>query len=150
MELDEALGRITELEEQVSALAAERETLTAEFDDLVREREGVARELAEAVRGRDAAIGELAATRTAGLGYLRRALLAEHAGQCVPELIIGESEEALLASLEVAKGAYVRALETARVAIVGQTVPAGAPSARAATTAAGLSPLQLIESGLRR
>ena len=80
---------------------------------------------------------------------LRRALLAENAGQLVPELVIGESEETLLASVEMAKGAYARALDTARATIVRQTVPAGAPSARGAATTGGLSPLELIESGLR-
>jgi hypothetical protein len=51
--------------------------------------------------------------------------------------------------VETAKQAYGRALERARAAIASQTVPAGAPSARG-TAAAGLSPLEMIESGLRR
>ena len=59
----------------------------------------------------------------------------------------GDDEEALLASVEVAKQAYTRALEAARTAIASQTVPAGAPSARHGP-GGGLSPLEMIESGL--
>jgi hypothetical protein len=91
----------------------------------------------------------LSAASVRELSHLRRALLAEHAGQVVPELVSGDDEEALLASVEVAKQAYTRALETARTTIASQTVPAGAPSART-VPAAGLSPLEMIESGLRK
>jgi len=60
-----------------------------------------------------------------------------------------QDEEALLASVEVARQAHTRVLESARAAIVSQAVPAGAPSARD-VAAAGLSPLEMIESGLGR
>jgi hypothetical protein len=136
MDLEQALARIVELEGQVIALVGER--------DATSER------AAELETAREAATTDLSEARTHGLVHLRRALLAEHAGQVVPELVAGESEEALLASVEVAKQAYGRALETARATIASQTVPAGAPSARAAAAAAGLTPLEMIESGLRR
>lgn len=156
MELEEALARIAALERDLEMVRADRDNVTAERNDLANGlagleavKRGVDTQLAEANHRADAAANDAAATRVASLSYLRRALLAEHAGQCVPELVIGESEAALLASLDVAKGAYVRALDTARAAIVSQTVPAGAPSARSAGMGAGLSALQLIESGLR-
>jgi len=149
MELEEALARITELEGQVSALTGERDAATGQIAELEAAHAALGGQLAETAGARDATAGELQTTRAAGLSYLRRALLAEHAGQLVPELVIGESEETLLASVEVAKGAYARALDSARAAIVRQTVPAGAPSARTAPGAGGLSPLELIESGLR-
>jgi len=128
MELEQALTRIAELEGEVTALTGERETLTGERDTRIGER--------DAAHGRE-------------LANLRRALLAEHAGQVVPELVHGDDEAALVASVEVAKQAYARALEAARTTIASQTVPAGAPSARVAP-AAGLSPLEMIESGLRK
>jgi hypothetical protein len=119
MELEQALARIAELEAETAGV-------------------------------RDASTSALVETQARGLGYLRRALLAEHAGQVVPELVAGENEEALLASVEVAKEAYGRALESARATLASQMVPAGAPSARGgAVSAAGLTPLEMIESGLR-
>ena len=135
MELEQALARIAELEGEVTALTGERETLTGERDALTAER--------------DARIGEREAAHGRELANLRRALLAEHVGQVVPELVHGDDEAALVASVEVAKQAYARALEAARTTIASQTVPAGAPSARVAP-AAGLSPLEMIESGLRK
>jgi hypothetical protein len=150
MELEAAVARIVELEGQVFVLTEERDAATGQMADLEAAHAALGGQLAETAGARDAVVGDLEAVRTTGLTYLRRALLAEHAGQLVPELVIGESEETLLASVEVAKGAYARALDTARAAIVRQTVPAGAPSARTAPTAGGLSPLELIESGLRR
>ena len=74
--------------------------------------------------------GSLAEVQALGLTRLRRALLAEHAGQVVPELVTGDDEVSLLASVELAHQAYERALESARATIAGQAVPAGAPSAR--------------------
>ena len=150
MELEEALARIAELEGQVSVLTGERDAATGQAAELEAAHAALGGQLAETAGARDAVAGDLHAARTAGLSYLRRALLAENAGQLVPELVIGESEETLLASVEVAKGAYARALDTARAAMVRQTVPAGAPSARGSATTGGLSPLELIESGLRR
>ena len=109
--------------------------------------------LAEATDAHAAVSDELAEARLAltaangrGLTYLRRALLAEQAGQVVPELVSGDDEEALLASVEVAKQAYTRAVDAARATLASQTVPAGAPSART-TPGDGLSPLEMIESG---
>jgi hypothetical protein len=163
MDLEEALARVAELEGQVSALTGERDTLTGERDalagratELEAARIALDAQLAEAATAHAALSTDLAETQrslTAASGRelanLRRALLAEHAGQVVPELVHGDDEEALLTSVEVAKQAYTRALEMARTAIASQTVPAGAPSART-VPATGLSPLEMIESGLRR
>jgi hypothetical protein len=156
MDLEQALGRIAELEGQVTALADERDTLAQERDTL----HGRAAELEAAHAALDARVSEAAGVqaaasvelteaRTRGVSYLRRALLAEHAGQIVPELLGGDDEEALLASVDLAKQAYARALDTARTAIANQWVPAGAPSARTGP-ADGLSPLEMIASGLQK
>ena len=129
------IGRATELD-------AARSALDGQLAEATGAHLAVSADLAETQ-------GALSAATGRELTNLRRALLAEHAGQVVPELVGGDDEEALLASVEVAKQAYTRALETARTTIASQTVPAGAPSARI-VPAAGLSPLEMIESGLRR
>ena len=163
MELEQALARIAELEGQVTTLTGERDILTGERDiltgqaaDLEAARAGLDARLAETAEAHARLSADLVETQRAltaasgrELSNLRRALLAEHAGQVVPELVRGDDEEALLTSLDVAKQAYTRALERARTAIASQTIPAGAPSARTAPTT-GLSPLEMIESGLRR
>ena len=157
MELEAALARIAELEGQMTALTAERDTAMERTAVLESERMALDGQLAEATTARDAAelarseaSGALAEAQALGLAQLRRALLAEHAGQVVPELVTGETEAALLASVEVAQQAYGRALEMARATLAGQVVPAGAPSARAVAASAGLTPLEMIESGLRK
>jgi chromosome segregation ATPase len=156
MDLEQALARIAELEGQMTALTGERDALAGRATELETAQAALDARIAEATGAHTALSAELAEAQHAlgaasgrELSYLRRALLAEHAGQVVPELVSGDDEEALLASVEVAKQAYTRALETARTTIASQTVPAGAPSARTAP-AAGLSPLEMIESGLRR
>ena len=157
MELEEALGRIADLEGQVTALATACDTASERAAELESGRLALDAQLAEVAVARDStalALSEanrtLAEAQTLGLAHLRRALLAEHAGQVVPELVRGENEETLLASVEVARQAYDRALDVARATIVNQTVPTGAPSARSVAPSAGLTPLEMIESGLRR
>jgi hypothetical protein len=149
MDLEQALARIAELEGQVTVLADERDAASGRVAEMELARTALDAQLGEVNAAREMASATLTEAQTRGLMYLRRALLAEHAGQVVPELVTGESEETLLASVEVAKQAYGRAVETARATIASQTVPAGAPSARAAV-ASSLTPLELIESGLRR
>jgi hypothetical protein len=156
MELEAAEARIGELEGQVAALTEERDALSRQAAELETARAALDGWLTEAVGAQEVASRDLTEARRAlqeasarGLTYLRRALLAEQVGQLVPELVVGDDEESLLASVEVAKQAYTRALESAWSAIASQTVPAGAPSARV-VSAAGLSPLEMIESGLRR
>jgi hypothetical protein len=173
-------GQVAALSEERTALVTERDALTVARDGLLAERDGLTAEqdglagerealagraaeleaaqaalanlktrLVETASAQTALATDLDETRARSLGYLRRALLAEHAGQVVPELIEGSDEASLVASVEAAKQAYARALDAARTAIVSQTVPAGAPSARVAPVG-GLSPLEMIESGLRR
>ena len=156
MELEQALARIADLEGQVTTLTGERDTLAGRATDLEEAQAALDARLAEATGAHTTVAAELAATQQAlsaaqaqGLDTLRRALLAEQAGQIVPELVGGLDETALLASVEMAKQAYGRAVEAARARIAQQTVPAGAPSARSGS-AAGLSPLEMIESGLRK
>jgi chromosome segregation ATPase len=163
MDLEQALARIAELEGQVTAISGERDAATGERDtlaghtsELEAARADLDARLAEATGAHSTVAADLAAAQralsaahTSGLANLRRALLAEQAGRIVPELVGGDDEEALLASVEVAKQAYSRAVEAARASIAQQTVPAGAPSADAAS-AVGLSPLEMIETGLRR
>src|SRR3954470_17275495 len=105
MELEEALARIVELEGQITTLAAERDTASERAAELESSRAALDGQLAEAATARDAAElalrdanGTLAEAQALGLANLRRALLAEHAGQVVAELVTGEDEPALLAS----------------------------------------------------
>ena len=156
MELEQALARIAELEAEVTALTGERDTLTGRASELESAQSALDARLAETTDAHTTLASDLTEARSAlsaasgrELANLRRALLAEQAGQVVPELVRGDDEESLLASVEIARQAYTRALEAARAAIASQTVPAGAPSART-VPAAGLSPLEMIESGLRR
>ena len=147
--LSAAAGRIADLEGQVAALSGERDAMTGRAAELEAAQAALDSRLAETTSAHDAVLADLTETRARGLTYLRRAVLAEQAGQIVPELVGGDDEAALLASVEVAKQAFGRALDAARMAITSQMVPAGAPSARTAPVA-GLSPLEMIESGLRR
>ena len=140
--LEAALGRIAELEERVTALGAERDaasTRVAELEGTVVER--------SAADGESTALAEARAT---GIGYLRRALLAEHAGAVVPELVTGDTPERLEASVAPARAAWDRATEAAKQALRADRVPAGAPARNGADPSTeGLSPLGKIARGLR-
>jgi hypothetical protein len=157
MDLEEALARIDELEGRVTVLTGERDAASERAAHLESAHATLDARLAETTEAQDATQralsemnGSLAEAQVLGREYLRRALLAEHAGQVVPELVTGEDEASLLASVEVAHQAYERALASARATIAGQAVPAGAPSVRTVAASAGLTPLEMIESGLRR
>jgi chromosome segregation ATPase len=152
--LEEAQARVSELEAQVASLAGER-------DAAVNLGEQLRVQLGETAGQRDAATAELTAAQTtaseaqaaaseasaAVLAATRRALLAEYAGQVVPELVVGETVEALEASVEGARTAFTRAAEAARTA-GAPAVPAGAGSARATVPTSGMSPLEMIATGL--
>jgi chromosome segregation ATPase len=157
MDLEEALAQIGELEGRVTMLTGERDAASERAAHLESAHATLDARLAETAGERDAAQralnevnGSLAEALTLGRDHLRRALLAEHAGRVVPELVTGEDEASLLASVEVAHQAYERALASARATIAGQAVPAGAPSVRTVVASAGLTPLEMIESGLRK
>lgn len=79
----------------------------------------------------------------------RRALLAENAGRVVPELVVGESIDALEASLEVARGAFEAARAAALAEIAATPVPAGNP-VRQGPNVESMSPMEKIAYGLRR
>jgi len=158
MELEQALARVVELEGQVTALAGERdaavglgEQLRGELGPLRSQAElattlGV--QIATVAAERDAAAAALVVAGADALTATRRALLAEHAGRVVPELIAGDSAAALEASVETAAAAFARVAEVARAATAGQPVPAGAGSGRAAPVGAGMSPMDMIAAGL--
>ena len=95
------------------------------------------------------ALAAVEQARSEALGHLRRALLAEHAGRVVPELVAGDSAEALEASVETARAAFDRAAEAARTQLGAQHVPTGTPARAAGPPAESLSPLQKIEHGLK-
>lgn len=78
----------------------------------------------------------------------RRALLAEHAGQVVPELIQGGTIAELEASLATAREAHGRIAEQVR-AQAAASVPTGA-SPRTGPVAEELSPLEKISTVLAR
>ena len=136
------------LPEEVMALRAER--------DALREREAAlsaqAEELAERLRALEETVSdrerELREARDRALAHLRRALLAEHAGQVVPELVQGDTAEALEASVAVARSAFAAAVEAARAGLVGQHVPAS-NGTRTGEDLEELSPVQKIARGLR-
>jgi len=129
--------------ERVRGLQSANDRLRAELGELRAELDG-AKQSAEAA---GAAISEAAGQ---ALANLRRALHAENAGRVVPELIVGDTFDALEASVEVAKAAFDRAAELARASMAGQPIPAGTParSATAAAAAAGLSAQDKIAAGL--
>jgi len=154
--LTEATERIADLERQVSALLGERDTAADRTSALEATQAALEGRLAETAGAHETLTASLEETRQAlsaaserGLTHLRRALLAEHAGLVVPELVSGSDEATLLASVDLAKQAHCRALEAARATLAHQTVPAGAPSLRSVSSA-GLTPLEMIESGLRK
>jgi chromosome segregation ATPase len=154
--LNEANVRITELEGQMTTLTGERDTASGRASELEAAHAALSGQLADVSAARETLAGHLeevqrdsSSAQERGLAHLLRALLAEHAGQVVPELVGGADETALLASVDLAKQAHSRALEAARAAIANQTVPAGAPSLRSVSTT-GLTPLEMIESGLRK
>jgi hypothetical protein len=118
---DRLRSRIGELEQQLADVGAAAETARQES-------------------------GEASAT---ALANLRRALIAEQAGQVVPELIVGDSAEALVASVEQARAAFARAAEATRASLGAQVVPAGTP-VRTPRSLEGATPLQRIVDGLNR
>lgn len=128
---------------QVRALQGTNDKLRGRLAEL----EG---QLGEQQQGRQAAEGQAAAASQAGLGHLRRALIAEAGGQLVEELVQGDSEEALRASLETAKAAYGRAEQAARERLQAERIPAGAPT-RDAAAAGGedVQPMDRIREGLK-
>jgi hypothetical protein len=118
-------------------------------NDKLRARLGeLERQVEEAGQAAEAAASALAGAREGSLAHLRRALLAEHAGQLVPELVVGDSSEALEASVEVARAAFERAAESARTQLGAQRVPTGTPT-RSGPSPESLTPLDKIAEGLR-
>ena len=105
----------------------------------------------EALRAElEAARAELAAARAHRVESHRRALLAENAGRVVPELVAGDTAEALDASLEVARAAYERVRE-ATVAEVAASAHVGAGNGVRGTAldVEAMSPMQKIAHGLK-
>ncbi len=103
--------------------------------------------------------GVLGEQRSQSLSYLRRALLAEHAGTLVPELVAGDSPEALEASVQVAHAAFDAARQAALAELERQraeapstapAVPGGSGAPRDTLDTVPLSPFQRIAAGLRR
>lgn len=138
---DRAVARALE---QVRELVAERDRLRGHVGEL----EGRTALLqGEAETARSAA----GAAQAESLVHLRRALLAESSGRVVPELVTGDTAEALQASLDVAKAAFARATDAARAHLEAERVPAGTPTRDAlAGGSEPLSPIDRIARGLER
>ena len=136
--LEAALGRIAELEGRLAVLGADGGS----------EEAGESGESGESEDASDTTrLAEISATSVA---HLRRALLAENRGKVVPELVTGDTPEALEASVGVARAAWDRATEAARQALRADRVPAGAPARNGADAGAeGLSPLGKIARELK-
>jgi chromosome segregation ATPase len=79
----------------------------------------------------------------------RRALLAEHRGEVIEELVQGATPEELDRSVEAAKSAFARIADSVRRGLAEQAVPNGA-APRQADGGEGLSALQKIAQGLRK
>jgi hypothetical protein len=92
---------------------------------------------------------ELAEAQRGHIEAYRRALLAEHAGQIVDEMVTGNTLEELDASAEIARATYSRALEAARRELGGTLAPIGA-SLRMTPSSDELSPIAKITAALGR
>ena len=130
--VETATARATTLEGQLTAADGGRRAA----DDRVAELEA---QLAAEQEARSTA-------ESRGLDAHRRALVAAHAGEIVDELVQGTTEEALEASVGVAKAAYDRIRD---LVTTGQTVPPGATE-RGTGDLDGLSPLEKIARGLTK
>lgn len=129
------LARVRELETANQALQTQATDLQQQLADLSAQHAALGTQLGDAQRQ--------------GLEHLRRALLAEHAGQVVPELLTGATVEELSTSVELAKAAFARATEAVRQQLQAQQVPAGNP-ARQGPDLEALPPLAKIAHGLSR
>ena len=101
----------------------------------------------------EVARGERDAAAALALANFRRALLAENAGQIVPELVQGDTPEALEASVQTAKSAFQSAADAARKQIADQRVPGGSgtrDAGAAAGATAPTTPTDKIAAGLRQ
>jgi chromosome segregation ATPase len=147
-QLAAAQARIQELEGTAGEASTALETANARLAELEASTTATAAEL-EAARAKaaelEAAHGE-AVSR--GLDARRRALIAEHAGEIVEELVTGATEDALDASIETAKAAYARLQESIRAGLNAERVPGGGGT-RQQVDVEKLSPLQKITQGLR-
>jgi hypothetical protein len=137
--VDVLMAEVEVLRQSEAARIAEVEELRAELAVARQERE---RELT-ALRT------ELADAQRAQVEAHRRAILAEHAGQIVEELVVGSTVGELDASLEMARAAYGRALESARRELGATVVPVGA-SPRLEPSPEELSPIAKITAALSR
>jgi hypothetical protein len=138
-ELDVALAEVSELRQRVEAHEMELAALQAELTGARQEQERTVASLR----------AELAETQRGRIEAYRRALVAEHAGQIVEELVTGDTPEELEASLEIAQATYARALEAARQGLSATLTPIGA-SPRPAARPDEMSPIAKISAALGR
>lgn len=124
----------------------------AEYQKLAEERAAAltARDAELEVLRQEAAAHEATASQAqaALLEAHRARLLAEHAGQVVPELVQGTSVEDLSKSVEAAKAAHARIAESVRQQAAASVSPGNA--ARTGPDLATLSPQEKIAYALRR
>ena len=157
MDLEQALARIRELEGERNSLRAERdgavalgEQLRGTVEERTRERDAATSQVSALTSARDQAVAQLGEARTGLLSAERARLIAENAGKVVPELIRGDTVEALQASVGPATEAFARATDAAKAALAAERVPvgAGSGSAASAAAAANASPLEKISQGM--
>jgi hypothetical protein len=125
--LDDALAQAIQLQEAAQARAAELEQTAAQLQSLSTQH---------------------AQLTTQHLAALRRALLAENAGQVVEELVRGDTAEDLESSVTLARQAYARIAGELRTAAATQ-VPLGA-SPVGPPPIEELSPIAKITQALSR
>ena len=133
--------QLAQLQGQLAALQAERDAAIARVGELERSRTAEGDRISALEQ-------QLAQAQERGLGAYRRALLAEHAGQVVEELVQGGTEEALDASIEVAKGAYQRIADLVHQQTAAQAANGGGGQ-RSGQDLETLSPLEKIARGLQ-
>lgn len=129
----------------------ELEALRASVASATAERDAA---LAQAATAAQDAQARVSAAETALLETHRRALLAEHRGTVIEELVTGATPADLDASLAAARDAHARIAESVRAQVLAErpalpVVPAGA-SGRAEPNPEDLSPLQKLTAALTR
>ena len=143
MEPEATTQEITEADAQ-----SRLDAMSAQLEALGQERDAAIAAATQAAAERAALAERANDLEAAHLGAVRRSLLAENAGQVVPELVQGSTSQELEASVQRARDAYERIVADLRIHAAGQ-VPIGA-SAGAAPQLDELTPMQKLTQALSR
>jgi hypothetical protein len=142
-----AQARVTDLEGRIRDL--ERRPDDAQVEAWTSELRELRSQVASSSRDLDELKQRAQGAEKQALDAHRRALLAEHRGQVIDELVQGATHDELDRSVDVAKQAYSRIADTVRSQAAAQRVPPGSPE-RTTADVDQLSPLQKIARGLSK